>query len=113
MFMCIYIYIDDKIYAIYMFIHIQIHMYIYIYICHFFVKHLVFGQCQWDTACRSRTELSNAIVKSHFRLTRAKIWPLPFCEGVILYGDLAKGGWGEQGNRAVGTEGGRGEEPAH
>ena len=45
---------------------------------HFFVKSDVFRQCQWDTSCRTRRELSNAIVKSDFRLTGVELWPFPF-----------------------------------
>ena len=47
-------------------------------IYHFFVKSDVFRQCQWDPSCRTRRELSNAIVKSDFRLTGVELWPFPF-----------------------------------
>ena len=63
----------------------DINIYIYIYMCicvyHFFVKSNVFRQCQWDPSCRTRRELSNAIVKSDFRLTDVEIWPFPFRNG--------------------------------
>ena len=58
--------------------YIHIYIYTYIYIYHFFVKSNIFRQCQWDTSCRTRRELSNAIVKSDFRLTGAELWPFPF-----------------------------------
>ena len=54
------------------------YIYIYIHIYDFFVKSDVFRQCQWDTSCRTRRELSNAIVKSDFRLTGVELWPFPF-----------------------------------
>ena len=63
-------------------------MYIYIYISHFFVKSVVFRQCQWDPSCRSRRELSNAIIKSHFRLTDVDIWPFLFRNGPALVTSL-------------------------
>ena len=53
-------------------------MYIYTYIYDFFVKSDVFRQCQWDPSCRTRRELSNAIVKSDLRLTGVELWPFPF-----------------------------------
>ena len=83
---------------------IYIYMYKCMYICHFFLKSDFFRQCQWDTSSRSRRELSNAIVKRDFRLTGVEIWPCPFRKGVILYGEPARGGWGNQGNRGEGTE---------
>ena len=58
--------------------YINTYVYIYIYIYHFFVKYHVFRQCQWDTSCRSRRELSNAIVKRDFRKAGVEIWPFPF-----------------------------------
>ena len=64
------------IYAFY--VCINTYVYIYIYICHLFVKYDVFGQCKWGTSCRSRRELSNAIVKSDFRKAGVEIWPFPF-----------------------------------
>ena len=57
---------------------IYIYTNVYIYIYHFFVKYFVFRQCQWDTSCSSRRDLSNALVKSHFRLTDGEIWPFLF-----------------------------------
>ena len=36
------------------------------------------------------------------RLTCVRIWPFPFRKGVI-HGELARGGWGNQGNPAGGT----------
>ena len=60
--------------------------YICIYICHLFVKYDVFRQCQWDTSCRSRRELSNAIVKSDFRKAGVEIWPFPFRKGFFTGG---------------------------
>ena len=70
----------------------------YTYIYHFFVKSNVFRQCQWDTSCRARRELSNAIVKSDFRLTDVEIWPFQFRNGpasvtsliVILFNNVTK-----------------------
>ena len=47
----------------------------------------------------------NAIVESYFRRTGGEIWPFPFREGVI-YGELARGGWGNQGKRGLGEPGG-------
>ena len=72
---------------------------------YFFIEYDLFRQRQWHTSCRSRRKLSNAIVKSDIRLTGVEIWLFPFRKGVILYGELAKGGWENQGNRAGGTEG--------
>ena len=106
---CVYIYryVCKCIYMIWIYKYIYIYIqtnkkrkYIYIYVYHFFVKHDVFRQCQWDTSCRSRRELSNAIVKSDFHLTGVEIWPFPFRKGVI-YGKLARGGWGNQGKRGL------------
>ena len=57
-------------------IYVCINTYVYMY--HLFVKYDVFRQCQWDTSCRSRRELSNAIVKRSFRLTDVGLWPFPF-----------------------------------
>ena len=48
------------------------------YIYHFLEKYDVFRQCQWEASCRSRRELSNAIVKSDFRKAGVEIWPFPF-----------------------------------
>ena len=49
------------------------------YLCVSFLRKIrVFRQCQWDTSCRTRRELSNAIVKSDFRLTGVELWPFPF-----------------------------------
>ena len=67
---------------IYIYICIYVYKYMYIYVI-FFVKYDVFRQCQWDTSCRSRRELSNAIVKSDFRLTGVEIWPFPFRKRVF------------------------------
>ena len=59
-------------------------MYIFIYttqqtqIYNFLATYDVFRQCQWDTSCRSRRELSNALVKSDFGLRDVAIWPFPF-----------------------------------
>ena len=72
-----YIYI-----SIYTNIYVYVHIYVYIHIYHFFPKSNVFRQCQWDPSCRSRRELSNAIVKSHFRLTYVEIWPFLFRNGL-------------------------------
>ena len=58
--------------------HIYIYIYIYVYIYHFVLKYNVFRQCQWEASCRSRRELSNAIVKSDFRKAGVEIWPFPF-----------------------------------
>ena len=60
------------------YIYIQIYVYKYAYIYHFFLKSCVFRQCQWDTSCRSRRNLSDALFKSHFRLTDVEIWPFLF-----------------------------------
>ena len=64
----------------------------------FSLKYDVFWQCQWDPSCRSRRELSNAIVKSDFRLTGVEIWPFPFRKGVFK-GSLGVPGapWGVPG----------------
>ena len=53
---------------------------IYIYvIC---LQHIMFlRQCQRDTSCKSRRELSNAIVKLDFRKAGVEIWPFPFRKG--------------------------------
>ena len=60
----------------------QIYTYIYVYMCASFIcKIRAFRQCQWDTSCRTRRELSNAIVKSDFRLTDVEVWPFPFRNG--------------------------------
>ena len=64
--------------CIYAFTYIYIVIYIYTYIYDFFVKSYVFRQCQWDQSCRTRRELSNAIVKSDFRLTGVELGPFPF-----------------------------------
>ena len=61
------------------YVYTNIHIYIYTYHC--FVQSIVFRQCQWDRSCRSRRELSNAIVKSDFGLTDVEIWPFPFRNG--------------------------------
>ena len=81
------------------------HTYVCIY-PFFFIKYGMFWQSQWYTGCRklSRRELSDAIVKSVFRLTGVEIWRFPFRKGVILYGELAReaGGTREEaswGNR--------------
>ena len=74
-----YIY-DVNIYiCIYVYATKPINMYTYMCTCvyHFFVQRGVFRQCQWDTSCRTRRELSNAIVKSYFRLTVVELWPFP------------------------------------
>ena len=69
-----------NLYKIYKYIYIYMYVYtcMYIYIYHFSVTYHVFRQCQWDTSCRSRRDLSNALVKSDFRLTDGDIWPFPF-----------------------------------
>ena len=85
----------------------------HVYIIVLFVTYCVFRRRQWDICCRSRRELSNAKVKSDFRLTGVEIWPFPSLKGVILYGELARGGWRNQGHRARGTERGRLLELAH
>ena len=59
-------------------VYIYIYQYIYIYIYHFLLTSVVFRQCQWDPSCRTRRELSNAIVNSDFRLTGVELWPFPF-----------------------------------
>ena len=69
-------------------------MCIYTYIVHFFVTSLALRQCQWDTSCRSRREPSNGIVASDFRF--------PYSKGVILHGELARAGWGDQVKRELG-----------
>ena len=38
----------------------------------------MFRQGQWDASCRARRELSNALVKSDFRLTDVEMWTFPF-----------------------------------
>ena len=77
MYKCIYTYDMD----IYIYICIYKYIYIYIYIHDFFVKSDVFRQCQWDPSCRTRRELSNALVKSDFRLADVEIWLFPFRNG--------------------------------
>ena len=65
----------------YMYMYLYKYMYIciYIYICiSFLVESNVFRHCQRDPSCRTRKELSNAIVKSYFRLTGVELWPFPF-----------------------------------
>ena len=69
------------IYMIWICICKYIQIYVYICIYHFFVRYHVCRQCQWDTSWRSRRELSNAVVKSDFRLTDVEIWPFPFRNG--------------------------------
>ena len=89
-------------------------MYKYIlYICHFFVNSNVFRQCQWHKSCRSRRELSNAIVKGAVRLTGVEIWPFSFRKGVELYGNLQGGAGGTREKGTGGTEGGHRLDPAH
>ena len=62
-----------------MYVYMQIYIYIYAYMCgSFHCKTRVLRQYQWDTSCRTRRELSNAIVKSDFRLTGVELWPFPF-----------------------------------
>ena len=43
-----------------------------------FVTSDVLRQCQWNANCRSRRDLSNALVQSYFRLTDVEILPFPF-----------------------------------
>ena len=74
----IYICINAYIYMIWIYVYICICIRIYIYIYHSFVKYYVFRQCQWDASCRSRRDLSNALVRSDIRLTYVEIWPFPF-----------------------------------
>ena len=75
---CVYIRYE----YIYICIYIFIYMHIYVYMCvSFLCKICVFRQCQWDTSCRTRRELSNAIVKRDFRLTGVELWPFPFRNG--------------------------------
>ena len=61
---------------IYKYKYIYIYMFIYIY--HVFVTYYDFRQCQWDIRCGSRRDLSNALVKSDFRLADVEIWAFPF-----------------------------------
>ena len=79
------------------YIYVQIHMYIYIYLC--FIKYCVFRRCQWDANCRSRRELSKAIVKSDIRKAVVEIWPFLFRKGVLLGG--AGGLWALRGPRGL------------
>ena len=55
--------------------YIQVCVYIYTL---FFVRYDVFGQCQWDSSCRGRRELSKAVAKHDCRLTDVEMWPFPF-----------------------------------
>ena len=54
--------------------------------CRLFVKYDVFRQGQWDTSCRSRRDLSNAIVKRDFRKAGVEIWPFSFRKAVFKRG---------------------------
>ena len=54
-------------------IYVYMHKYICIYVCHSFVNYDVLRQCQWDTSCRSRRDLSDALVKSDYHLTEVEI----------------------------------------
>ena len=80
-----------------------------------------FDECHWDTSCRSRRELSNAIVKSDFRLTGVEIWPFPFRPKFRLrifdkwsyMGNLQGEAGGTREIDPGGTEGGRLLKPAY
>ena len=58
-------------------------------------------QCKWDTSCRSRRELSSAIVTNDFRLTGVEIWPFGFGKGSYNMGNLQgkAGGTREKGHQ--------------
>ena len=53
-------------------------IYIYEYHLCLLLQYFVFPQFHGDTGCRARRELSNAILKSDYRLTGVEIWLFPF-----------------------------------
>ena len=111
LYMCIYLYIYIYIHN-YIYSHMNISLYIeiyrytciyklymykntYVYICHFFVTYYVF-----DNA--SGMQIVDLEESFRMRFTGVGIWLFPFREGVILDGELARAGWGNQGKRALG-----------
>ena len=104
-----YIQICTYIYACciqYVFLLLFVALSLYIYIISLCgVEYDVFCQCQRDTICRARRELSNAIVNSDVRLTSVEILAFPFrieffngSLGVLgLVGGALSGPWGVHG----------------
>ena len=82
-----------------------INTHVYIYMCHFFVKAVVLRQCQWDTSCRYRRELPNAIVKMIFVLQWSRYGCLGFGKGSYYMGNLQGEAGGTREKVTGGTEG--------